>query len=76
MDGKTHHLDDLHFLVKGDGEVLQLCKLWDVDRGQGGVRWPDSKSKWAAYQESDGGGQRVRRECVETPWWCRTEGVG
>ena len=51
MDGKTHQLDDSPFLVYGDGGVLQQCELWDVDNGQGGIRWPDGKSEWTAHQE-------------------------
>ena len=59
-------MDDSLFLVFGDGGVLQLCKLWDVDNDQGGIKWPDSEAEWAAYQDSNAEGQRLRRECVET----------
>ena len=66
MYGKTHQQDDSPFSVYGDGGVLQLCEVWGVDNGQGGIKWPDSEAEWAAYQDSDAEGQRLHRECVET----------
>ena len=66
MDGASHALDDSPYLVYGDGGILQLCELWNVDSGQNGVRWPQGEAEWAQMQQQDTEGARLAEVCEET----------
>jgi hypothetical protein len=66
LDGRNHKFDDSPFLVYGNGGVLQLCELWGIDDGQGGIRWPVSEAEWSDAQLQDEEVQSKLSQCVES----------
>lgn len=66
MDGKLHKFDDVPHLVYGDGGVLPLVGLWDIDGGDNGVSWPSTSEEWAKAQLQDAQVQDKLDRCVDS----------
>jgi hypothetical protein len=66
LDGKLYPYDDAPHLVYGDGGLLQLVDLWDIDGIGAGVRWPETDQEWAQSQRDCVSTRKVILECSVT----------